>query len=146
MDRAVRRMLGRHRQEDLTQTCEPSLREREARQVERLKQEAEKIRTWLQVHPVDRRGVSGGLRKSNRTDHESAKMATSKGVIQGYTGVAVVDEQHQIIVDAQAHGVGQEQELLVPTVAAVHSLCTEATVLTADAGYQSEANLQHLAE
>jgi transposase len=146
MDRAVRRMLTRHRQEDLTHTCEPSLREREARQVERLKQEAEKIRTWLQVHPVDRRGVSGGLRKSNRTDNESAKMATGKGVIQGYTGVAVVDEKHQIIVDAQAHGVGQEQELLVPTVAAVHSLCTEATVLTADAGYHSEANLQHLAE
>ena len=49
MERAVRRMLGRHRQEELTQTCEPSLREREARQVERLKQEAAKIRTWLQV-------------------------------------------------------------------------------------------------
>src|SRR6266496_3341163 len=41
MDRAVRRMLTRHRQEDLTHACEPSLREREARQVERLKQEAE---------------------------------------------------------------------------------------------------------
>jgi transposase len=138
MDRAVRRMLARHRQEDLTHTCEPSLRAREARQVERLKQEAEQIRTWLQAHPADRRGVRGGLRKSNRTDNDSAKMATSKGVLQGYTGVAVVDEKHQIIVDAQAHGMGQEQELLVPVVEAVHALRAAATVITADAGYQSE--------
>jgi len=55
----------------------------------------------------------GNIRKSNRTDNESAKMATSKGVIQGYTGVAAVDAKHQIIVDAQAHGTGSEQELLV---------------------------------
>jgi Transposase DDE domain len=146
MDCAVRRMLARHRQEDLTQACEPSLREREARQVERLKREAEKIRTWLQAHPTERRGVRGGLRKSNRTDSDSAKMATGKGVIQGYTGVAVVDEKHQIIVNAQAHGVGQEQELLVPVMEAVQSIRAEATVLTADAGYHSEANLQQLAE
>jgi len=145
-DRAVRRMLARHRQEDLTHACEPSLREREARQVERLKQEAEKIRTWLQAHPADRRGVREGLRKSNRTDNDSAKMATGKGVIQGYTGVAVGDEKHQIIVDAQAHGVGQEQELLVPMVEAVQAIRAEATVITVDAGYQSEANLKQLAE
>src|SRR5262245_38845024 len=119
MDRAVRRMLARHRQEDFTHTCEPSVRTREVRQVESLKQEAEKIRTWLRTHPEDWRGVRGGIRKSNRTDNESAKMATGKGVIQGYTGIAVVDEQHQIIVEAQAHGVGQEQELVLPVLKAV---------------------------
>jgi hypothetical protein len=36
-------------------------------------------------------------------------MATDKGVIQGYTAVAAVDEKHQIIVAAQAHGVRNEQ-------------------------------------
>ena len=146
MERAVRRMLTRHRQEDLTHTYEPSLRRREVRQVERLKQEAEKIRTWLQGHAEDRRGVRGAIRKSNRTDNESAKMATGKGVLQGYTGVAVVDEQQQIIVAAQAHGVGQEQELLVPSGEAVQAIRTEATVVTADAGSHSEANLKQLAE
>jgi len=35
--------------------------------------------------------MARSVRKSNRTDNESAKMATSKGVIQGYTGVAAVD-------------------------------------------------------
>ena len=145
IERAVHRMLARHRQEDLTRTSEPTLRTREARQVERLKQEAGKIRIWLRTHPNDRRGVRGGMRKSNRTDNESAKMATGKGVIQGYTGVAVVDEKHQIIVEAQAHGVGQEQELLAPVVEAVQSFRAEATVITADAGYHSEANLRQLA-
>jgi transposase len=145
MARAVQRILARHRQEDLVRTCEPSLRQREARQVARLRQEAEKLRTWLRTHPHERKGVRGSIRKSNRTDNESAKMATGKGVLQGYTGVAVVDEQHQIIVAAQAHGVGQEQELLLPVVEAAKAFGTDATVLTADAGYHSEANLQALA-
>ncbi len=51
--------------------------------------------------------------------NESAKMATSKGVIQGYCGVATVDAKHQIIVDAQAHGTGSEQERLIPVVQAI---------------------------
>ena len=42
--------------------------------------------------------------KSNTTDNESAKMPSSHGVIQGYNGIATVDEKHQIIVDAQALG------------------------------------------
>ena len=73
-------------------------------------------------------------------------MATSKGVIQGYTGVAAVDEKTQIIVAAQASGTGSEQELLLPIVKATAALRTPETVITADAGYHSEANLQALAE
>jgi hypothetical protein len=59
--------------------------------------------------------------------------------------VAVVDEQHQIIVAAQAQGVGQEQELRAPAVEALSTLRTEATIIMADAGYHSEANLRQLA-
>jgi hypothetical protein len=76
-------------------------------------------------------------------------MATGKGVIHGYTGVAVGDEKHQILVDTQAHGVGQEQERLGPAVEAVEAveaLRAETTVITADAGYHSEANLQQFSE
>jgi hypothetical protein len=73
-------------------------------------------------------------------------MATDTGVIQGYCGVAAVDETHQIIVDAQAHGTGSEQALLVPVIEATALLRTETTVCTADAGYHSEANLEELAE
>ena len=49
-------------------------------------------------------------------------MATSKGVMQGYCGVAAVDAKHPVIVDAQAHGTGSEQSLLVPVVKAISPL------------------------
>jgi hypothetical protein len=114
----------------------------------RLEKDATQLRGWLAAHPEDRRGAKGAIRKSNRTDNESAKMATGKGVIQGYTGVAAVDGKHQIIVAAQAHGTGSEQEVLLPVVTAlqaVPALLTEHSLITADAGYHSEANLTVLA-
>ena len=57
--------------------------------------------------------------KSNITDNESAKMTTSKGTIQGYNGIAAVDKRHQIIVDAQAFGEGQEHPTLQPVLESV---------------------------
>jgi len=114
--------------------------------IERLQLDAQRIRDWLAEHPQDRQGSRGAVRKSNRTDNESAKMATSKGVIQGYTGVAAVDAKHQVIVEAQAHGSGSEQELLLPTVQALQDVLAPDTLLTADAGYHSEANLAALAQ
>ncbi len=72
-------------------------------------------------------------------------MATGKGVIQGYTGVAAVDGQNQIIVCAQAHGTGSEQELLMPVVAAMKDVLADHSVITAEAGYHSEENLKQLA-
>ena len=141
MEAAVQTMLERHREAD-TGDAEPSLRAKEVQRIRRLRCEARRIHEWLAEHPEDRQGSRGAVRKSNRTDNESAKMATSKGVIQGYTGVAAVDAKHQIIVQAQAHGTGSEQELLVPTVVALSDVLGADTLITADAGYHSEANLQ----
>jgi hypothetical protein len=112
----------------------------------RLQKEAQQLRDWLKNNPEDRKRSKGSIRLSNRTDNESAKMATSKGVIQGYTGVAAVDDRHQIIIEAQAHGTGSEQELLLPVVAATAAIRSPHTLMTADAGYHSEANLKALAE
>ena len=140
---AAAAMLARHRAED-ARPVEPDVAAKDTARRERLKQDAAALRTWLAAHPDDRRGPSGGVRQSNRTDHESAKLATGKGVIQGYTGVAAVDATHQIIVEAQAHGTGAEQELLVPMVTALQPMLAPRTVLTADAGYHSEANLAYL--
>jgi hypothetical protein len=50
--------------------------------------------------------------KSNIIDNESAKMSSSHGVIQGYKAVAVVDQKHQIVVDAQVFGDGHEARRL----------------------------------
>jgi transposase len=145
MEAAAQAMLARHRANDAL-PVEPDLAAKETRQVERLTQEAAQMRQWLSANPDERKGAKGKAIKSNRTDNESAKMATSKGVIQGYTGVAAVDARHQIIVEAQAHGTGSEQALLMPMVEAVSPHCTPDTLITADAGYHSDANLKALAE
>ena len=144
LEAAAQSMLARHRESD-ERDVEPDLAVKEAKRIERLERDAAQIRGWLADHPEERRGVKGSIRKSNRTDNESAKMATSKGVIQGYTGVAAVDGKHQIIVEAQAHGTGSEQELLVPVVVAMKDVLAEHSLITADAGYHSEANLKQLA-
>ena len=151
LEAAARVMLERHREAD-SKPVEADLRRKEVQHIACLQSEAAQLKKWLADHPDDRTGSKGAIRKSNRTDNESAKMATSKGVIQGYTGVAAVDAKHQIIVDAQAHGTGSEQELLVPVVKAIknaltdeQALITPASLITADAGYHSEANLKQLA-
>jgi transposase len=152
LEAAARVMLERHREEDRL-AIEPDLKQKEAQRITRLQRDAAQLRQWLTAHPEDRKGSKGAIRRSNRTDNESAKMATNKGVIQGYTGVAAVDARHQIIVEAQAHGTGSEQELLVPVVKAMqaslddeHSLITKTSLITADAGYHSETNLKQLAD
>jgi transposase len=145
LEAAAQAMLARHRENDAL-PAEATLDTKAQKHIERLQKESAQLRDWLTAHPDDRKGSRGSLRKSNRTDNDSAKMATSKGVIQGYTGVAAVDDRHQIIVEAQAHGTGSEQELLLPVVKATAPLRTDQTLITADAGYHSEANMTALAE
>ena len=92
--------------------------------------------------------------KSNITDNESAKMTTSKGTIQGYNGIAAVDKKHQVIVDAQAFGEGQEHHSLQPVTEAVkdrfqrlgisEDIYETGAVVTADTGFANEANMQYL--
>jgi hypothetical protein len=92
--------------------------------------------------------------KSNITDNESEKMTTSKGTLQGYNGVATVDKKHQIIVDAQAFGEGQEHHTLQPVLNKVRErfkrlglsadVYQTGAVVTADTGYANEANMRYL--
>jgi hypothetical protein len=122
--------------------------EKARRRIARLEKTAAELRDWLMSNPEDRRGAKGSVRQSNRTDNESAKLATGKGVLQGYTGATAVDAKHQIIVEAQAYGTGSEQEVLLPVVDAMResALLTADSLITADAGYHSKANLRALAE
>ena len=147
LEEAARKMIERHKANDASITIEATLDAKAVERLANLRKEAAELRDWLKANPKDRRGTGkrSGVRLSNRTDRESAKMATSKGVIQGYTGVAAVDAQHQIIIDAQAHGTGSEQELLLGVVTATQDHATPDTLYTADAGYHSEANLKALA-
>jgi hypothetical protein len=106
MEKQALRMIEAQRQADAQPLDEA---QRHSRKLERLQRETEQLRQWLNEHPKDRLGVKGDPIMSNLTDNESAKMATDKGVIQGYTGVATVDDKHQIIVDAQAFGTGRHR-------------------------------------
>lgn len=145
LEREVKKMLKQHRDNDLREV-QPDIAAKGRERIGAMKQQAAELRAWLQANPTERTGAKGTIRKSNRTDNESAKMATSKGVIQGYTGVAAVDGKHQIIVEAQAHGTGSEQALLMPVVNAMRDQLTASSLITADAGYHSEANLKALGE
>jgi transposase len=142
MEKAVSKIVKAHQARDAAKVT-PEDTAKVCARIERLRAEAGRIREFLATHQ-ERRSEKGALRKSNLTDNDSAKMATSKGVIQGYTAVAAVDERAQIIIAAQAHGSGSEQSVLVPMVQSTEPMRTAQTLFTADAGYHSEANLKAL--
>jgi transposase len=152
MERAVQRLTQQHQRTDAVGE-EAAMQEAHTRQVETLEKAIEKVRGFLRRHE-DKVGAQGRIKKSNITDNESAKMATGKGVIQGYTAVAVVDAKQQIVVNALAYGEGQEHGLLIPMLketqehfSALHreEVFAGAAVL-ADAGYCSEENARYLSE
>ena len=144
LEAAAATMLERHREADAL-PVEPDLAAEAAKRIERLERDAAQMSEWLAANPEERRDAKGASRTRMRTDNENAKMATGKGVMQGYTGVAAVDARHQIIVEAQAHGTGSEQELLMSVMTAITDLLAGQSLITADAGSHSEANLQQLA-
>jgi transposase len=153
MERAVEYLLSRHRSQDASEQ-DNDLRTRELRQIETLTRNSRKLREWLASNPDDRKGLSGKPVQSNLTDPDSAKMKTAHGVIQGYTAVSAVDDKHQVVVHAEAFGVGQENALLPQVLdAAVGNLAVlgdkdplKGVAITADAGYHSEDTLQQLAQ
>lgn len=152
LDRAIERMLKAHQLEDV-QDAQGDLETHAAKQIEKLERQSQKIKEFLK-DAEPKLGPNGKERKSNVTDNDSAKMKTGKGTIQGYTAVAVTDDKHQVIVEAQAHGVPQEQELLQPVLTDLQesfqdldlsdNILTEAK-LTADSGFHSGNNLDWLA-
>ncbi|MDK9708830.1 MAG: transposase [Desulforhopalus sp.] len=151
MESAITRMVEKHQAQDQTQTeaCEEA---RENQYKAKLQKNVAKIKKWLDNND-DRTGCGGKPVKSNITDNESAKMKTSKGVIQGYVGVASVDQKTQVIVSAEAFGKGQEHDLLLPSVNGIRdnfsAIGHDGDVLakakvTADSGYHSEKNMEAL--
>lgn len=150
---AAKKIVARHRGRDAKEKLSP-MAEQDNKKLATYKCKIEKIKTFLKSNSKNM-GPSGNERKSNITDPESAKMSTGHGVIQGYNGVAVVDEKHQIIVNAEAHGEGQEAHLLQPMLestreglkaAKISPDVFEQTKVTADAGYHSGASVTYTQE
>ena len=87
--------------------------------------------------------------------HESAKLKSSSGFIQGYNGLAVVDGKHQVILGTHAAGQQNEADLLpeildeLPGILEAASLGKDSlqdVTLLADTGYHSAENLEELAK
>jgi transposase len=152
MEKVIRKMMARHKETD-EQEEKKEIVAQEAQYVATLKQNVKKIRTWLKAHD-DKPGKKDKPIKSNITDNESATMRTSHGVVQGYDGVAVVDDKHQVVVHAEAYGAPQEHDLLQPMIEGARENLTaigspdvvEKTTLTADSGFHSEKNMHMLME
>ena len=154
INRAVRFLLKKHREEDKNGPPDPTMRQREEKQKESLTKASRKIKQFL-AENKKRQGRRGKEVKSNITDNDSAKMKTSHGVIQGYTGVAAVDAEHQVVVHAEAFGTGQEHGLLEPMLEGIRNafngnyyncgdeILSEAKIL-ADSGFHSGQTLEHL--
>lgn len=153
----IRVLIGEHRRIDaeLETTGDAARTERTDRSLETLNRASEKIERFLKsARPRMGRGKRTREVKSNITDNDSAKLTTSKGTIQGYTGLAAVDRKHQIIVDAQAFGDGQEQHTLVPVTENVRErfkrlgvspdIYAKGAQVAADAGFATESNMQYL--
>ena len=147
IDRAVRRMLVKHRDEDASgQTNDHTRRAAEEKNMAELRKASRKIKKFLGANE-DRRGIQGNVVKSNITDNESAKMLTSHGVIQGYNGVAAVDDRHQIIVGAEAFGQGPENNLLEPMIEIVAENLgddyVQSAKMTADSGFHCKDSVDY---
>lgn len=153
MEKTVRQIIARHKQMDMNEDNREII-EQEEKYIETINKKAEKIKKWLKENE-DKPGKTGKPVKSNITDNDSAKMKTSKGVIQGYDGVTVVDEKHQVIVHAEAYGQAQEHELLRPMVEGAREnfreIGSEEDVfkkakVVADSGFHKEENMKMLME
>ena len=108
------KILALHQAQD-KQSSDESLEPKRQARIDALRKEAKRTREVLATAPK-RLNRKGQELKSNVTDPQSAKMATSKGVIHGYAAQAAVDSSHQIIIAADVIGSGSEQAMLVPMI------------------------------
>lgn len=155
--RQIRHHLTEHKKADRHESLDKERQQRTKQVIDTLSDAHEKIDRFLKTSsPRMGKGRQAREVKSNITDNESAKMTTSKGTLQGYTGIAAVDKKHQIIVDAQAFGEGQEQHTLQPVLNTVDARYRRlgmrkktnksTLIVTADTGFANEANMQYLHE
>jgi len=120
------------------------------KQIDRLQKKAERIEKWLGKNDA-KIGRQGREIRSNLTDNESGTMVSSHGTIQGYNGQALVDDKHQVIVQAEVFGEGQDHHHVPPLIDGAKGNMEaighdedyfKGTILTADALYHGPNNLK----
>ncbi|MGO4893536.1 transposase [Flavobacterium sp. W21_SRS_FM6] len=157
LKRQIRYQMDEHEKLDKCESADEVRKQRTAQTIDTLNKAHDKINAFLKKSDAAPRMGTGKRPqevKSNITDNESAKMTTSKGTIQGYNGVAAVDKKHQVIVDAQVFGSGQEQHTLQPVLESIKArfqrlaisedILKAQTIITADTGFANELNNAYL--
>ncbi len=155
--RHIRYHLNEHKKMDQSESRDEIRLQRTQQSIDTLNKAFDRIDPFLNAEsPRMGQGKKPKEVKSNITDNDSAKMSTSKGTIQGYTGIAATDKKHQIIIHAQAFGEGREHHTLPPVLNTIkacyprlginNTIFQEDTVVTADTGYANESNMQYLYE
>ena len=92
LEKAARKIVAAHRSTDETSN-EATLEDKRQTRIEALSKEAQAMRRFV-ANTRAKTNAKGQPLKGNVTDNDSAKMATSKGVIQGYAAQAAVDAKH----------------------------------------------------
>jgi len=147
---AAQKIIDKHISSDSDKNSGNKIPRDQQQTIDTLMKNAKKIDDFLSTNePRMGKGKRKKEVQSNITDNESAKMTTSKGTIQGMACVTAADEKHQVIVHAQAFGMGQEQATLIPMVEGIKNnlgddVFDSSLVLTADTGFSSEATMQYL--
>jgi len=150
LERKVKEAVREHRATDKRERKKNDTdRKRREKQIKRLKHNAERIEKFLSENEP-KIGTRGKEIQSNVTDNESAKMATSHGVLQGYNANAMVDEKHQVVIHAEAFGKGEDGTSMEPMLdGAKENLEAigwddplKDTAISADTGYYSVTNLE----
>ena len=148
--RKVKEIVREHKNTDKKERSKlASDKERLEKRIKKLSQQADRIEKYL-TENEPKIGSTGKEIQSNVTDNESAKMATSHGVQQGYNANAMVDEKNQIITSAQVFGSGTDTKAMAPMLEETRTNLEavgieeplEGKVISADTGYYSIENLE----
>ena len=142
---AIKELIRRHKENDLLNNDDFITKKK------KYEEKIRKIDEFLEENEPKKGSRSREL-KSNITDNESAKMKSNQGYIQGYNGLAVVDDKKQVIVCAEAFGTSGEGKLLSTMIekseeqleAVGLSGSFEDKKFIADTGYFSEDNCKYL--
>lgn len=148
--RKVKQIVNEHKETDNKERGKPSKDNKNIeKRIKKLCQQADRIEAFL-ANNEPKIGSKGDEIQSNVTDNESAKMATSHGVQQGYNANAMVDDKNQIITSAQVFGSGTDTKAMAPMLEETKKNLEavgieeplEGKIVSADTGYYSVENLK----
>jgi transposase len=142
--------IERHGRRDARGEADEETKKRYEKRQRRLNRQIAKISDFLE-QMEQKEGRNEKEIQSNVTDNESAMIHSSKGIIQGYIGIAVSDQKSQVITSVQAFGSANETEHLPEMLdknalnlegAGVKTEAGEKATMRGDPNYFSEENLR----